>query len=121
VFKIKVVHEVKTHILCPDDYYYYYYYYYYENRAVHEIMWKSCGDQQATDDNIIRRMRFACWMSVATHTHTIGLCNTFPWQHWLRERASLLRYTYIACLIGLIRMFVTEFVLFPYGKVLRFV
>jgi hypothetical protein len=25
--------------------------------------------RQATDDNIIRRMRFACWITKATHTH----------------------------------------------------
>jgi hypothetical protein len=25
---------------------------------------------QATDDNIIRRMRFACWITKATDTHT---------------------------------------------------
>ena len=24
----------------------------------------------------------------------------FPWPQWLRERASLLRYTYIVCLAG---------------------
>jgi len=28
-----------------------------------------------TDDNIIRRMRFACWITKATHTHTI--CNNY--------------------------------------------
>ena len=26
--------------------------------------------RQATDDTIIRRMRFACWMIKATDTHT---------------------------------------------------
>jgi hypothetical protein len=26
--------------------------------------------RQTTDDNIIRRMRFACWITKATHTHT---------------------------------------------------
>jgi hypothetical protein len=28
------------------------------------------GAREATWDNIIRRMRFACWISKATHTHT---------------------------------------------------
>jgi hypothetical protein len=58
----------------------------------------------ATDDNIIRRMRFACWITKANNTHSeyiIG--NTvplaFPPQQWLRERASVLRYTYSACLV----------------------
>jgi hypothetical protein len=26
--------------------------------------------RQATDDNIIRRMRFACWITKATDTHS---------------------------------------------------
>ena len=26
--------------------------------------------RQGTDDNIIRRMRFACWITKATDTHT---------------------------------------------------
>jgi hypothetical protein len=33
-----------------------------------------CGARQATDENIIRRMRFACWITKATDTHSI--CNT---------------------------------------------
>jgi hypothetical protein len=50
---------------------------------------------RTTDDNIIRRMCFTCWISKATHTHRI--CNTFcfPRQQWFRERPLLLHYTYI--------------------------
>jgi hypothetical protein len=50
---------------------------------------------QAIDDNIIRRMRFACWITKATYT----ICNTYcsPWQQWLRERASVLPF-YVNCL-----------------------
>jgi hypothetical protein len=51
-------------------------------------------------DNIIRRMCFACWITKATDTHSeyVTLI-AFPRQQWLRERASVLRYTYIACLV----------------------
>jgi hypothetical protein len=54
--------------------------------------------RQATDDNIIRRMRFACWITKATETHSdyVTLI-AFPRQRWLRERASLLRL-YVHCL-----------------------
>jgi hypothetical protein len=46
---------------------------------------------QATDDNIIRRMRFACWISKATDAHSEYLILTaFRRQEWLRERASML-------------------------------
>jgi hypothetical protein len=45
--------------------------------------------RQATDDNIIRRMRFACWISKATDTHSEYVIRiAVPRQQWLRERAS---------------------------------
>jgi hypothetical protein len=54
--------------------------------------------RQATDDNIIRRMRLACWVTKAADTHSAYVKLTaFPRQQWLRERASALRYIYIAC------------------------
>jgi hypothetical protein len=44
-------------------------------------------------------MRFACWITKATDTHSdYVILIAFLWQQWLRERASMLRYTYIACL-----------------------
>jgi hypothetical protein len=54
-------------------------------------------DRQATDDNIIRYMRFACWMTKITDT--LKICNAFafPLQQWLNEHAALLGYTYISC------------------------
>ena len=46
----------------------------------------------------IWRMRFACWITKATDTHTeYAIVIAFPLQQWLHERASMLRYTYIAC------------------------
>jgi hypothetical protein len=55
---------------------------------------------QATDGNIIRRMRIACWITKVTDTHSEYVTLTaFPRQMWLRERASMLRYTHIACLV----------------------
>jgi hypothetical protein len=42
-------------------------------------------------------MRIACWINKATNTHTgFVIFIAFPLQQWLQERASLLRYTYIA-------------------------
>ena len=61
-----------------------------ENRSVYEITWKKYGT--ARDDNIIQRMRFACLITKATDTHSKYLILTaFPRQHWLRERALILR------------------------------
>jgi hypothetical protein len=56
--------------------------------------------RQATDDNIILRMRFARWITKATDTHSqYVILIAFPWQQWLRERASMSRQTYIICLV----------------------
>jgi len=48
-------------------------------------------------DNIWR-VRCEYWIIKATDTHSEHVILTaFPLQQWLHERASLLRYTYIAC------------------------
>ena len=42
---------------------------------------------QATDDNIIRRMRFACWITKTTDTHSeYVILIAFPRQQLLGER-----------------------------------
>jgi hypothetical protein len=42
-----------------------------ESSAVYEIIWKKYGRaRQATDGNIIWRMRIAYWISKATDTHS---------------------------------------------------
>ena len=67
-------------------------------RAVYEIMWKNVepGRPQMT----IWRMRVACWIPKATSTQSeYGIHISFTLQQWLHERASLLGYTYIACLV----------------------
>jgi len=59
---------------------------------------KYYSTRQATDNNVIRRMRFACRIPKTTNTlsaYVIG--NAFPWQLTLLESSSMLRYTYIAC------------------------
>jgi len=48
----------------------------------------------------IWRMRVACWMTKATNTQYVML-SVFPLQRWLRERAPMLRYTYIASLVSI--------------------
>jgi len=50
--------------------------------------------RQATDGNIIRRVRIACWIPQATNTHAENAPHiAFPWQQRLYERVSILRYT----------------------------
>jgi hypothetical protein len=48
----------------------------------------------------IWRMHIACWITKATNAHSeYVILIAFPLKRWLQERASMLRYTYIACLI----------------------
>jgi hypothetical protein len=47
----------------------------------------------------IRRMRITRWIPKATNTLSeYGIFLAFPLQQWLHERATVLRYTYIASL-----------------------
>ena len=48
--------------------------------------------RQTTYDNIIRRLRFTCWITKATDTHSEYLIfSASSLQESLRERASVLR------------------------------
>ena len=52
---------------------------------------------QAIYDNIIGRMRIACYVTKATNTQSeYVIFNDFPLQQRFHERASMLRYTYTA-------------------------
>jgi hypothetical protein len=85
MFKTKVVWYIKTYVL-----YVYVQKGFYENCAVYEIIWQNMvlARQAGTDDNVIRRMRFACWIIKATNTHSeYVILTAFPWHRWLRERA----------------------------------
>ena len=59
---------------------------------------KKSRAEQATDEK--RRMRIACWKAMTLNTHSsCVMLITFPLQHWFYERASMVRYTYIAFLV----------------------
>jgi len=46
------------------------------------------------------RMRIASWIPRATNTHSVCvMIIAFPLQQWLHEHTSVLRYTYVACLV----------------------
>jgi len=48
--------------------------------------------RQVTDNNIIRRMCFGCWITEATDTHSgYVILLAFCTATWLRERALMLR------------------------------
>jgi hypothetical protein len=58
--------------------------------------------EQARPQMTIWCMRIPCWIPKATNTHSeYVILISFPQQQWLHERASVLRYTYIVCLVFL--------------------
>jgi hypothetical protein len=68
MFQTFVVEKIKTYILCSVTFYRI------SCRLLENV--EKCGTaRQATDDNIIRRMRFACWITKATNT--LGICNIY--------------------------------------------
>jgi hypothetical protein len=80
-------------------------------------LWDSaekCGRaRQATDENLIRRMRFACWITKSADAHSeYKMRIAFQRQKWLRERASMLRLQVhcLSCLIffWLVLCYLTE-------------
>ena len=70
------------------------------------------------------RMRIACWIPKATNTHSeYAVLIVFVLQQWLHERASLLRYTNIDCLVwsNIVLICTTvknglSFFIFPYSS-----
>jgi hypothetical protein len=79
---------MKGHILC-----------FLQNPALCQIMWKNVVERHRLQMTIWR-MRIACWVRKATDTHSeYVMIDAVPLQQLLWKRASLLRYTYIACLL----------------------
>ena len=92
MFKPKVLEKIKTHILCLIIFFF-------EDHAFYEIMWKYIV-QPDRPQMTIRRMRIAYWIPQVTNTHSEYVTLTaFPLKQWLHERNSMLRYTYISCLV----------------------
>jgi len=73
--------------------------FFFENRAVVR-QYKKNTLKPIRPQMTIWRMRNACWITKATNAHSeYVIFIYFPLQQWLHERASVLRYAYIACLV----------------------
>ena len=113
-FEIKVVEKIKIHILCPTTFFR-------KSCRLCDNVEKCGGAREATIDVTIRRIRVAYWISKATcthahaHAHAPGqpysracpyrqICNTYcsSTAIMIRERALVLRCTYIACLVWIV-------------------
>jgi hypothetical protein len=90
-FQTEVVEKIKRHILFSVTFF-----------PISCRLWdkveKYCRAGQAT--KTIWGMRIACWVTKATDTHSeYAILIAFPLQQLLHERASMLRYTRIACFV----------------------
>ena len=91
MFLTKVVEKIKTHIFSSVTFS--------KNPAVYEIMRKK-SVQPGRPQTTIWRMHIACWIPTAKSTDAkYVVLIAFPLQYWLHERASILHYTYNACLV----------------------
>jgi hypothetical protein len=91
MFQTKVVQKIKTHILCSITVFL-------KSCRLWDNVEKYGTDRQATDDNMLRRMRIAFWITKAAYTHLENeIFTAFPRQRWLHERASVLRL-HVYCL-----------------------
>ena len=90
MFPTKVVEKIKTHILCSITFC--------DNRAFYEVMLKNMLEPDKKHKNMAHAH---CTLDNSGYKLTLRILIiiTFPLQQWLRERASVLRYAYVAYLV----------------------
>jgi hypothetical protein len=83
MFLTNVVEKIKTHIICSVTFLKY------KNFAVFEIMRKNTVQPDRLQ-MAIWRMPIACWIHLATNTHSVYvLLIAFPLHQWLHDRAII--------------------------------
>jgi len=84
MFQPKIVEKIKTHILFLITFFP-------ENRVVYEIMWK----------NTVEPGRPQMTICQYGYKHILRICNPYflSTTTMVRKRGSMLRYTFIACLV----------------------
>jgi len=94
MFRTKVVKKIKTRILCSVT----------PPHRKSCRLWDNVGKILYSRTQItISRTHIAWWILKATCTHSeYVMLTAFPLQQWLHERASVLRYMYVACLVGIV-------------------
>jgi hypothetical protein len=84
-YETHIVENVQTHILCSITF---------SSKILENIL------ESERPQMTIWCMRIACWIPEATLTHSEYVIRIdFPLQQLLHGRTSVLRYTYIACLV----------------------
>ena len=106
MFQVNVVEKIKIHVLRSVTFFR-------KSCRLWDNVEKSGGAREAADGNMAAHGILVSMATDAsspqrpcthnhTHTHKYVILTAFPRQQWFRERASLLCYTYIACIILLL-------------------
>jgi hypothetical protein len=69
-----------------------------QNRAFYEKMWKNIAERGGPQMTIWRMRIHAGYIKLQMYSGCVTII-AFPLQQWLHERALMLRYAYIACLV----------------------
>jgi hypothetical protein len=73
MFQTKSVEKIKTHFISNN---------FSQKFYPYQIMWTNMvQSRQITDNNKIRRMHFASWITKASDTLRNAILYAFPWQH----------------------------------------
>jgi len=91
MFQTKVVEKIKTHILCT-------FVTFLKNGTIYKIMWKNIVERAGHIWQYDACALHAGYPRLQRHSGCVILI-PFALQQWLHERASLLRYRYIAYIV----------------------
>jgi hypothetical protein len=92
MFRTKVVDKIKSDVLCSVTFFR-------KSYRLRGNVEKYGTAKQATEENKIRRMRFACWMTKATDTHSDYVIVLFDGNNVYAKAIQCYVYTYNACLV----------------------
>ena len=94
MFQMSVVNKIKTYFMFNN------FFFLRKSCRLWDNVEKYSTAREATDDSVVRRMRCACWINNVSETHSEdAILTASVLQQRLHERASVLRYTYIASLV----------------------
>jgi len=93
MFQTKFVEKIKTHFMFGN-------FFFFENRAVYEITWKNIVERGRSQMRMWRMCKASWILKGYKYTHSgCVILIAFPLQQRWYERASVLRYMSIACLL----------------------
>ena len=90
MFQTKFAEKIKTHIFCSRTFL--------ENCAIYEMRWENIVEPNRPQMTIWH-IPIACWIPEAKTLSEYVILSAVLLQQLLHKHASMLHYTYIACLV----------------------